>query len=284
LSRSVGVDGSNDLDTLEFIVPARSNNLKQVNRSSSKLASVDPLLEEVVKIGKATVLGLRKEEEDPDSPDEAKAEVKHSSLGSPVPGIAAAVEHTGVELLDDDLTTDVDGTADDDGLGSDTAGGGFGDDDVGGGTKRDLENTLDNDKEGSSSDGYTVTVGSEAEDTNDQHACADSGRAPEVECTTTNSTHKGDGNSSGKDVDRLDTHVVIESVLAAHADGLEQDSSETGDGLTVENLDDPGHADDTSSAGVGSTEAVHETSILGLNLFHLVGVLHKSKRISLMSA
>ena len=248
-----------------------------IDRSVSELASIDLLLEEVVNVGEATVPGLRQEEEDPNDPEEAETKVEQASLGTPVPGVAGVLEHTGVELLDHDAAADVDGTAEHNGLGTDTGRGNFSDDDVGGGAERDLEHALHDDEEDGSGDGVRLDRRCKSQDTDDQHAEADTRRTVQVESAASNLDHEHDGNGGGKNVDGLDTHVVVEGIGIAHANGCEQNSGVLGDGLAVEHLDDPGHADNDGTTEVSAAEAVPVAGVLRLDLLHLVGVLHESE-------
>ena len=158
-----------------------------VDISSAKLAGGRLLLEEVINLSEGSILGLGKEEEDPDHPEQTKAEVEHASLRTPVPRSRIIVEHAGIELLDGNLTTDVEGTTNDDGLGTDTRRGHLTHDNIGGRAKRDLESDLNKDEENSHWDGNVCGVFyGKSHDANDEHAEADGGRAVKVEGTAAN--------------------------------------------------------------------------------------------------
>ena len=82
------------------------------------MASWNLLLEEIIDLCESAVLRLWEEEVDPDSPDSAQTKVEETGFGTPVPGVSGVVQHTRVELANNDLTDNVDGTTEDDGLSS----------------------------------------------------------------------------------------------------------------------------------------------------------------------
>ena len=173
-----------------------------IDGSSAELAGRRLLLEEVVDLSKGPVLGLRKEEEDPDHPEQAEAKVKHASLRTPIPCGGIVVEHAGVELLHSNLATDVEGTTDDDGLSTNTGRGHFTHDDIGGRAERDLESDLDENEENSDGDGnFSGGIHGETHDANYKHAEADGCRTEEVEGTAANPAHCPDSDCGGEDVD-----------------------------------------------------------------------------------
>lgn len=112
----------------------------------AELAGRRLLREKVIDLGKASILGLRKEEEDPDYPEQAKAEIKHASFCTPVPCGRVIIEHAGVELLYDNLATDVEGAPNDDSLGTNSRRGYLASNNVGRRAERDLESNLDKDE------------------------------------------------------------------------------------------------------------------------------------------
>ncbi|RBQ68820.1 hypothetical protein VDGD_21579 [Verticillium dahliae] len=182
-----------------------------------------------------------------------------------------------VDLLHDDGAGDVDGTAEHDGLGAETARRGLAHDDIGGGAEGDLEDALHDNEEGGDGDGAVLPARGEAHDANDEHAGADAAGSEEVEGAAVHLAHEHNGDTGGENVDRLDGHVVVEGHGGAHANGAQHDGGVGGDGLAVEHLDEPGHADDAGATKVGAGETVLVAGLGRLDLLHLVGVLHEGE-------
>lgn len=250
-----------------------------MDRVGRKLARRNPLLEKVVQLCKCAVLGLGQEEEDPNGPDAAQPKVQHASLGAPVPRVAARVEHARVELLQDDLANDIHGSPEHDGLRPDTARGRLPHDRVGRRAERQLEDQVDKDHDDRHGDGDVVGARHEAQDADDQHEETNARGPVEKENATPDPAHQRDGNRRAHDIHGLDTHVEVEGLHLGHAGRLQEDGGISTDGLAVEDLDDPGHADDAGSAQVGATETVAVGRTRRLDLLHLVGMLHQRERL-----
>ena len=86
----------------------------------------------------------------------------------------------------------------------------LGDHGVASGTERELESQVDDDHH-TSNTGSDIGTADDTEDTDNDLSDTDSGSTEKIESPSVEPTHEIDGGTGGKDVDRLDSHRVVES-------------------------------------------------------------------------
>lgn len=189
-----------------------------------ELSSGNLLLEEVVEFQESSVFGLCDSEVCVDCAQNTHAEPVPSTFCLPVP--SSSGKHSRDHLSVDSVSDNVGGSSQHDRLSSDSRVGSFTNDGVTGWTEGELEGEVDQDHHDCHGDSFLCfgKVGN-TDDTDDELPKTDNGNSGEVELSSTNSTHKVNGDTGSNDVGGLNGHRVVESHGLGHTGSSEADMS-----------------------------------------------------------